>query len=379
MKRFPAMRLILGVSLTVIGGILGFHAGADESAISNQPQRKAKLTLAGLRSVDVMKYTKDVMAHQLSDEQIDNLVVTLKTLNINCIALSIPMDSSADYPANNKPSPRDAYVLTGKWADTVHQHGLHVIWRGTWSGIEGISGFARRVGANRFPAGTAASAATDGSSTWLGKTYQYIVGHPEFFVPGDVWAPLPERTENIFQDGTSFLPYSRDGINVTYTNFFNDLKTVSETAFAKIGKAVITGMTTNNYTEVKSGWLPQSFFEAQGITVIDYYGDNHTPEEMDKDIRQMYAMHKKPLFLQEWSDYWNGGLSEADRTDYLKRIYAVMQKLIDDGVLVGFNYWGGWSDTAESVLTQDGSGFHLNYRGRILQNFFKVNPRSRHE
>jgi hypothetical protein len=326
-----------------------------------------------------MKYTKDVMAHQLSDEEIDNLVVTIKTLNVNCIALSIPMDSSGDYPANNKPSPRNAWVLTQKWADAVHQHGLRVIWRGTWSGIEGISGFPRLVGTNRFPAGTAASAATDGSSTWLGKTYQYIVGHPGFFVSGDVWAPLPERTENIFQEGTSFLPYSRDGINAAYANFFNDLKTVSDAAFAKIGKAVITGMTTNNYTEVKSGWLPQSFFDEQGITAIDYYGDTHTPEEMDKDIRQMYAMHKKPIFLQEWSDYWNGGLSEADRTDYLNRIYAVMRKLVDDGVLVGFNYWGGWSDTAESVLTRDGSGFHLNYRGRILQNFFKANPHSNHE
>ena len=319
-----------------------------------------------------MKYTKDVMTHQPSDEWINRLVATLKTLNVDYIALAIPMDPSSDYPAGGKPFPRDARALTRKWADAVHSQRLHVLWRGTWSGIEGISGFPRLVGANRFPPGTGDSAPADGESTWLGKTYQYIIRNPDFFEPGDIWAPLPERTEGIFQDKTSFLPFSGASIQTSYVVFFADLKRASEMAFARIGKAVFTGLTTNNYTEVESGWLPQSFFEVQGFTVIDYYGDNHTPEEMDRDIRKIYASRKKPVFIQEWSDYWNSKLPQTERTAYLNRIYETLRKLADDGVLVGFNYWGGWDHTTESVIAEDRDGIHLNDRGLLLQRFFKT-------
>jgi len=363
--------------LAVAAAIFVFNTAVLKGAVSGQVQNGSKFPKEGLWSVDVMKYTKDVMAHQMSDEEIDQLVSVLKTMNVNCIALSLPMDASEDYPASNRPAPRDAYAATQKWAGAIHRQGLRILWRGAWSGMEGISGFPKLVGPARFPAGTAASAATDGNSTWLSKTYQYIVNHPGFFANGDIWAPMPERTENIFQDSSSFLPDPGDGTNAAYTRFFNDLKTISDAAFAKIDRAVVTGMSTNNYTEVESGWLPQSFFEAPGLVVIDYYGDKHTPEEMDWDLRHMYALRHKAIFLQEWSDYWNGGMSEADRIAYLNRIYSVMQKLVDDGVLVGFNYWGGWSDKAESVLTHDSSGFHVNDHGRLLQKFFKATQSSR--
>jgi len=355
----PVVATLFGVTLSIAGDI------------DTKAPHATSLSMANLRSVDVMKYTKDVMSHQLTDERIKNLVATLKMLDINYIALAIPMDASADYPEGNKPAPRDAYVFTQKWADAVHAQGLHILWRGTWSGLEGINGFPKLVGDKRFPAGTADSAPKDGDATWLGKTWRYIVDNPRFFEAGDIWAPLPERTEDIFQDARSFLPYTGAGIQANYSNFFTDLKQVSEMAFAKIGKPVICGLTTNNYTEVKSGWIPQSLYDAQAFTVIDYYGSNHSPGEMESDIRQMYTMHKKPVFVQEWSDYWNSQLSPSGRTAYLNQIYAILLKLSGEGVLVGFNYWGGWDNTTESVITEDAGGFHLNYRGELLRDFFR--------
>jgi hypothetical protein len=325
---------------------------------------------AAMRSVDVMKYTKDTMQHQFTDARINNLVDTLKSLNVDCIAIAIPMDASGDYPASAKPAPRDAYVLTQAWADAIHGKGLHILWRGTWSGIEGINGFPRRVGAHRLPAGTAASAATDGAATWLGKTYHYIVDHPAFFADGDLWAPLPERTEGIFQDATSFLPHDGPGIQANYLAFFTDLKKVSDAAFAKIGKRVVTGYSANNYSEVVSGWLPRDFFEAAGITSIDYYGRDHSPQELERDLRAMYSATGKPIFLQEWADYWNSQLAPRERKAYLHQIYSALGRLHRQGMLVGFNYWGGWDNTTESVVQEDERGFSLNERGRLLQAFF---------
>ncbi len=326
-----------------------------------------------LKSIDVMKYTKDVIANQPSAATINNLVATLRSASINYVAVSLPMDPSSDYPQVSQPAPQDAYSFSQTWADAIHNAGLHVMWRGTWAGIEGLYGFPKLVGTKRFPTGTASSAATDSNNTWLGKTYQYIVNHPTFFANGDIWAPLPERTEGIFQDSTSFLPYSGAGIQTNYPTFFRDLKTISDQAFSTIGKNLFTGYTANNYSEAKSGWLAQSLIDTNGIIGIDYYGNNHTPEEMDTDLRAMAALYHHPIFLQEWGDYWNHLTDEATRSAYLQKMYTTMQKLVADGVLVGFNYWGGWVNNAEGILTKDDSGFHLNYRGQLLSDFYHAN------
>lgn len=324
------------------------------------------------RGIDVMKWTKDTLKNQPSDAQIDGIVSTIvNTIHPTHIAISIPMDPSADYPGS-APSPRDAYAFTQRWSDSIHNHGVKVLWRGTWSGIEGIYNFPKQVGTNRFPAGTAATAVTDGNSTWLGKTYQYIVNNPSFFQNGDIWAPLPERTENIFQDSTSFLSHGGAGIQTNYANFFKDLKTISDQAFAQIGKQPITGFTANNFTEVKSTWLPQSLFDAMGIIAIDHYA--HSPADLDADLRFIYNLRKKPVFLQEWGDYWNEGMPESERAAYLNQIYGVLQNLVNDGVIVGFNYWGAWVGDNEGILTSlGGDNYGVNSRGQLVANFFAGN------
>lgn len=326
--------------------------------------------ISGLRSVDVMKYTKDVMTNQQSDPDITNLVSTLKGTNVTHIALSVPLDSTSDYPSSQKPAPRTAEAFTQKWADIIHGQGLRIIWRGTFSGLEGLYGFAKRVGTNRFPAGSAASAPSDGQSTWLGKIRGYIVNHPSYFADGDVWAPLPERTEGIFSDSTSFLSYASPGIQANYASFFNDLKTVSDGAFSAIGKRIATGLTANNYTEIASTWLPKSIFDNAGYVAVDYYGSTHTAAEMDQNMRSISASMGKPVFLEEWGDYWDTDLDQASRTAYLQSMYSEMDKLVKDGVLSGFNLWAGWANTSEGILTKDSNGFHLNYAGSILKDFF---------
>jgi hypothetical protein len=333
-------------------------------------------SLRDLRSVDVMKLTKDVMRGQQSDTEIESIVSAIAdNLHPTHIAISIPMDASADYP-NPKPAPRTAAAFTQKWADAIHSRHINIIWRGTWSGIEGIYEFTKRDGADRLPAGTAASAPTDGNTTWLGKTYQYIISNPTFFANGDIWAPLPERTEGIFQDETSFLPHTAPGIQINYANFFNNLKTVTESAFASINKSVRTGWTAHNFTEVQSGWLPDSVFTTAGVVSIDHYGSTHTVAEMESDLRAIHAQKHKQIFLQEWGDYWNQNLAAPQRTVYLLEMYGMLQRLSDEGILAGFNYWGGWTGNLEGILTKQGNNYSINERGALLASLFSSNSPS---
>ena len=324
-----------------------------------------------MTSVDVMKYTKDTMRNQFSDSQIDALVGLIMTsIKPKYIAISVPLDSQADYPADGQPAPRTAAAFTQKWADSIHAHGGKVIFRGTWSGIEGIYGFAKMVGAARFPAGTAASAATDGTSTWLGKTYQYIKSNSGFFHDGDIWAVLPERTEGICQDSTSFLTYASPGIQSNYPNFFLDLNKVSAQAFGLVGKKVKVGYSANNFSEVASGWLNPALYQTANMIVVDHYGINHSVSEMESDLTTAYKKYGKPVFLQEWGDYWNVSLPQSERSAYLKSMYAMFAKLAGQRILAGFNYWGGWINDAEGIITSTNGKFALNYRGQLLADFF---------
>jgi|GEM_PF-7065373 len=327
-------------------------------------------SLATLRGVDVMKYTKDLMRNQQSDAEIEGIVAAIAdNLHPTHISISIPMDASADYPGA-APSPRTAEAFTQKWADAIHAQGIGIIWRGTWSGIEGIYDFPKRDGTDRLPAGSAATAVTDGNSTWLGKTFNYIAAHPGFFQANDIWAPMPERTEGIFQDSSSFLPHDGAGIQANYANFFNDMKLVSDSAFNAIGVYPQTGWTANNYTEVASGWLPNSIFATAGITAIDHYGSSHTVAEMEADIRAIYAQKGKQVFLQEWGDYWNSGMELSARLVYLLDMYSMLQDLSDEGILAGFNYWGGWVNDMEGILANNGGTYGINERGAALASLF---------
>lgn len=288
------------------------------------------------KSIDGMKLQKDNCTSQPTDATIAKIVASYKLLNVNYVAMSVPM---------NFPD----YAL--RWCNAIHNAGLGVIFRSTWNEIEGLYGATKQVGTNRPP---------DTINYWINKTKTFITSNPGLFKDGDLWAPLPERTENIFQDSTSFLP---GPLPDNYAVFFNGLVDASVQAFTQLGIAVKCGFTANNWTEVNSGWIPQSLFDKAGITAVDHYGSTHTTDEMYNDLKAVYTKHGKKVFEQEWGNYWNGG-SVADA----QAMFDVFTRLNDEGILVGFNYWGGWpGGQGEGVLNAD---YSLNAKGNLLASYY---------
>jgi hypothetical protein len=298
--------------------------------------------MAGLtyKCVDTMKWQKDVMRSQVSEQLMGELLDCLcYGLHPTHIAIAPPMDPSADYPAP-APSPNTAWDYAWIWASAIHGRGCKVLWRGTLCGIEGIYDFTPQVGSNRIA-----------GSAHIQKIVNYINGIAGAFENGDIFAPLPERTQDIFNDATAFLPSTGAGLIANYSAFFNDLFDACDVAFAANGKSgVITGLTSQNFSEVNSGWLPMSMYAHSGVVTIDHYGSTHTVAEMEANLRYIHGTTGLPLFLQEWSDYWNGSLDTPSRTAYLAEMYNLFGALADEGILIGFNYWGGWPDAGESIV-----------------------------
>lgn len=303
------------------------------------------------KGVDIMKFTKDTLTNQPTEDTIRTVVKNIKKdVHPTHIAISVPLNETI--PSQAKPL--SVWDFTRMVTRIIHEEKLNVLHRGTFCEIEGIWGYEKAVGEKRKP-----------QSYYFDKIREYISKNPDFFEDGDIWAPLPERTENIWSDQSSFLPHA-GGIQSNYVSFFNELRDVSDDAFSKIGKSVITGMTANNWSEVNSGWLPKELFIHNGIVSFDHYGINHTPEEMDAHLTATKALNL-PMFHQEWSDYWNASLPEPERLAYLRKMYEVFTKFVDQGDLIGFNYWGGWPKTGESILNND---LTVNSYGKLLGEFY---------
>src|ERR1700687_243010 len=76
------------------------------------PRVKADTGLA-IRSVDLMKYTKDTLNNKPTDAQIAAIVsVVVNTIHPTHIAISVPLDDNSDF--------------LQKWVDAIHSHGVSV-------------------------------------------------------------------------------------------------------------------------------------------------------------------------------------------------------------------------------------------------------------
>lgn len=209
---------------------------------------------------------------------------------------------------------------------------------------------------------------------------------------------------NCFDDALSPFPSTSPGVTVNFANFFNNLKTVADAAFTKINKTVITGYTSNNYTEVRSGFIPQSLFTANQIVSIDYYQNylgnfdfRGAQAKTDADI--IYAAKQNiPIFWQEWGttpdmiskvtahDSVNhfgdvSGVNNPNRAIWIRDFYNNCISLLkEQGKLIGFNYWGFWDtgDNDSGLLKLLGtpsvlSNFTLRAEGQILAQFYDDN------
>jgi hypothetical protein len=337
-------------------------------------------------SIDVMKETKDTVNDQPPDSDIENLTNAISQgLRPTHIAVSMPLDKQNDMLNNgNFPTPRTIDANFKMWFDTIHNAGCKVMYRGTFCNMENIYNFPYLPSADPgfIPQGSAASAATDGETTWLGKMYQAILRIGSNFKPGDIFAPFPEQTSYVFGSPANSFLSTTPSIQSNYTTFFQDVKTVADAAFAKLNiSGVVTGFSSNNYSEIRSGYLQQGVFDTGQIVSLDYYGDYNSdgvqPYQYYVDIQAVTQSKGYPAFWQEWGDLQTDNEDYQTRLDYFDAVCAQIAQMVNDGFLIGFNYWGGWAGQNTSILDQNADGTYvLNGQGVILAKYFNPSPQA---
>lgn len=304
-----------------------------------------------------MKWTKDTHNGPPGDAILDQLIKHAKDIGAtHCeVATVIGRPNFAEQ--------------SKRWADKIHAAGLNVTWRNAHQSMEftrnGDGSFSGLYGTEAWIGGRRKD-----PQIYLDEAKKMIVDHPDWYKDGDEFAIYPERTEGIFSDNTAWLgPNTPDN----YGAFFKKLKDVADAAFTQIGKKVTTGLAANNGSEPLNGWLPVDMIKYMKVAVMDHYLDNKDPNVYEADIRKVNQRYGVPVYIQEWA-FNRGASNEAQDTPVIRAYYAMFKKLADEGLLYGLGYWGGWSANGEGIFDKAGDQLVLNWKGKLLAEFFKNAP-----
>lgn len=156
------------------------------------------------------------------------------------------------------------------------------------SGGSGYNNGTINIYIDPMPKGSSSSGPTDGHTTYMGRIYDWISDttqhtnqwytnreFKECFQDGDVWSPFYEQTEQAWSPARQYMWGQQDGyINLdAYSTrlAWREIKSMCDTYWSGEGKT-ITVVSTDNYSEIRSGWLQQVMYTELGVVGVDYYG-----------------------------------------------------------------------------------------------------------
>ncbi len=348
-------------------------------------QHAATSTGWWLRDMGMTAVTHDTVCNQESQANMTRLVSYIPQFHANFASDDVPLDGSGSYNCTfgqgNAPLQPYQYMLN--WANTIHGAGLHVIYRGNWNNFAGDYGQAKLSYSTspaisyESPGGLSAVLNGTDTTSYIGRTYQWILNHPGIFQDGDVWEPFGEPQNNGITNGpagTSAANCPKSICQFPSTAAFNqwlsDFSQADQTAFRAIGKNVTSGwfgLAGDSYTYVTP--LAMSYSSAYNMDHFAQSYSNFTSLIVDSHN----AFPNLPMTL-EWGD-----INSADNTPQLvaNTTDQYLGWLVQQSYVSGFEYWyeSGQGAGAQSAAVDFNTG-QMTPAGQIVEKYFAMEETS---
>lgn len=238
------------------------------------------------QSVDVMKYSKDVVCNYPSDAFIASEVAKAVELGVTHVAISTPYDN---------PTCGSALVLTQKWVTAIRAAGLHVWHRHLPNAFEATYGVSK----HRSPDGT----------RHLKTIADWYTANSDLVQNGDVVTPIPEPQNG----GISGITYCADSLcqfsnAADFNEWLRTAQLTTKLAIKASGKTIATTLGDNNgvfvglygfdgyitWCDNNPDCVGQSKIEAATVTAMDnIIAIDHYPASnatMAGDLDEMRAV-----------------------------------------------------------------------------------------
>jgi hypothetical protein len=275
-------------------------------------------SLPFIASIDTMKESRDTETRPLSLSEIKKIVNLSASLNTNYITV----DTHWDYPSYMK-----------EWIDAVRATGRHVWFRShpnQWEDDNGTSGVMT-------------------PAQYESAERAFILAHPTFFQPGDIFDPCPEPEEGLYWQATYGATWTNNAPNAAtraYNAFLRDTSDVADAAFHQVGiNNVITNVrSTNSFFPMHPNILEAATVNKFGYITIDSYPDENTTNPIVAararvdELNQIENLWHVPIIIGEMG-YSNAiDVDDAQQRTVLQAEFHALSSL---NYLAGTNYWVG--------------------------------------
>ena len=276
----------------------------------------ASTPLFDIQSIDTMKYSRDGANNSGVIDKIPELVVKISALHPTHIAVATPYDE-------------EFFPVLKRWVLEARKRNLKVWFRGNMSAWEGWFDHKKYEDPNQHHA----------------DIHAFIMKHPELFAEGDIFTPAPEPENGGFGD-----PRTSEEIKKKFFDFLPESYRNCRDSFAQIGVKVTCGYFSTNGDVAKI--IPTYVYQQSGgVQVIDHYV--RTPEELIRDIQELYNQNHLPIVLGEFGlpiPDIHGDLSDADQD---RLIHSTLEQLSTQRHIVkGINYWTAFGGSTK-IFTDD--------------------------
>jgi hypothetical protein len=346
-------------------------AGATVLALligSNFSSAYATGTTWSFRSIDNMHAARDYPCWPQSTAFMTSVATAERTAHANYASVPTPYDAASNYRYCTPPDP---IGYEQQWVQALRAQGLHVWFRQTWFNWEG-SYKAPKLTATTSPAiplGTAANVLNGTDTTsYLAKTYRFILAHPGLYANGDIMTPESEP-----QNGGIAASWGQCGSGLCQfsgwprlNQWLRDSMTVDSAAFRHLGLQVTVGYwglpcSNNRWNGVNN--IEASTIQQMGVFVTDCYF--HDVPTLVSRLQLIHSTYSTNVIVGEWGDIWDDGVQPTTANEISSAMTAV-QGL---PYVTGFNYWQGWgSGTGEGLINP--TSLKLNASGLVVQRRF---------
>ena len=297
--------------------MIGFMVLYLKNSLQQQKPEITPIAYWDVRSIDTMKYSRDLAREKLNDPSfdavIDKQMKDIAEIGANYVAIGTPYDDEF--------SP-----LMRRWVKAARKYKLHVWFRGNFSGWEEWFYYPKIDSAEHVI-----------------KTEQFIWNNSDIFQDGDIFTSCPEC-----ENGTELQSKNFKNL-IQYRSFLILEMNTAQKAFSQIGREVKTGYYSMNGDVARVVMDRATTKALGGIVVIDHYVD--TPSRLAEDIRILAAKSGGRILLGEFGapiPDIHGEMSEEQQAIWIKSALLQISVIPE---LIGINYWvnkGGstalWND-----------------------------------
>lgn len=269
-------------------------------------------------SIDTMKASRDTERRPLSRQEITSIVQLSASLTANYITV----DTHWDYP-----------TYLQQWIDAIRATGRHIWFRSQpnqWEDNNGANGI---MSPEHYETAERA----------------FILAHPSFFRPGDIFDACSEPEEGHYWQatyGSAWTSYAPNPATREYNAFLRDTTDVAEAAFRQLGiSGIITTIrSTNSFFATHPNVLEQTTVSKFGYITVDSFpeGDTTNPaiaaQARLSELQTIEKIWHLPIVVGEMGYSNQVNVDDATQQAVLKAELAALAPL---PYLAGVNYWVG--------------------------------------